>query len=46
MISLRILSMKMMTAWPMRNILARQFRKADGITLQEADGITLQEYAT
>lgn len=36
-ISLRALSTKMMTAWPMRNILIRQFRKADGITLKEYD---------
>lgn len=35
MISLRALSMKMMTARPMRNVLARQFQKADGITLKE-----------
>jgi 2-polyprenyl-6-methoxyphenol hydroxylase-like FAD-dependent oxidoreductase len=35
MISLRALSMKMMTAWPMRNVLTRQFQKADGITLKE-----------
>jgi 2-polyprenyl-6-methoxyphenol hydroxylase-like FAD-dependent oxidoreductase len=35
MISLRNLSMKMMTARPVRNILAKQFQKADGITLKE-----------
>lgn len=35
MISLRSLSMKMMTAWPVRNVLAKQFQKADGITLKE-----------
>ena len=35
MISLRALSMKMMTAWPFRNILISQFRKADGIALKE-----------
>jgi hypothetical protein len=29
MISLRALPAKMMTAWPMRNILARQFQKAE-----------------
>jgi 2-polyprenyl-6-methoxyphenol hydroxylase-like FAD-dependent oxidoreductase len=34
-ISLRNLSMKMMTAWPMRGLLAKQFQKADGITLKE-----------
>jgi 2-polyprenyl-6-methoxyphenol hydroxylase-like FAD-dependent oxidoreductase len=34
-ISLRALSMKMMTAWPMRNLLTRQFQKADGIMLKE-----------
>jgi 2-polyprenyl-6-methoxyphenol hydroxylase-like FAD-dependent oxidoreductase len=35
MISLRNLSMRMMTVWPARNVLARQFQKADGITLKE-----------
>jgi 2-polyprenyl-6-methoxyphenol hydroxylase-like FAD-dependent oxidoreductase len=35
MISLRNLSMKLMTVWPMRNVLAKQFNKADGITLKE-----------
>jgi 2-polyprenyl-6-methoxyphenol hydroxylase-like FAD-dependent oxidoreductase len=35
MISLRNLSMKTMTAWPVRNLLARQFQKADGITVKE-----------
>jgi 2-polyprenyl-6-methoxyphenol hydroxylase-like FAD-dependent oxidoreductase len=35
MISLRNLSMKMMTAWPVRNMLAKQFQKADGIILRE-----------
>jgi 2-polyprenyl-6-methoxyphenol hydroxylase-like FAD-dependent oxidoreductase len=35
MVSLRALSMKTMTAWPMRNVLTRQFQKADGITLKE-----------
>jgi len=33
MISMRNLSMRMMTTWPMRSIIARQFQKADGITL-------------
>jgi 2-polyprenyl-6-methoxyphenol hydroxylase-like FAD-dependent oxidoreductase len=35
MIWLRNLSMKLMTAWPMRTVLAKQFHKADGITLKE-----------
>ncbi len=35
MISMRNLSMRMMTAWPVRNMLAKQFQKSDGITLQE-----------
>jgi 2-polyprenyl-6-methoxyphenol hydroxylase-like FAD-dependent oxidoreductase len=35
MISMRNLSMKMMTAWPLRNVFAKQFQKADGITLKE-----------
>ncbi len=35
MISLRNLSMKLMTTWPMRNVLTKQFQKADGITLKE-----------
>jgi 2-polyprenyl-6-methoxyphenol hydroxylase-like FAD-dependent oxidoreductase len=34
-ISMRNLSMKMMTAWPMRSLLAKQFQKADAITLKE-----------
>jgi hypothetical protein len=34
-ISLRNLYMKMMTAWPMRSLLAKQFQKADGIALNE-----------
>jgi hypothetical protein len=29
--------MRMTTAWPMRRILARQFQKADGMTLPEYD---------
>jgi len=32
---MRNLSMKMMTAWPMRSLLAKQFQKADAITLKE-----------
>ncbi|MGR6318577.1 FAD-dependent monooxygenase [Micromonospora soli] len=35
MISLRALSMRMMTRWPMRRILARQFQKSDGIVLED-----------
>jgi 2-polyprenyl-6-methoxyphenol hydroxylase-like FAD-dependent oxidoreductase len=35
MISMRNLSMKMMTHWPMRGVLAKQFQKADAITLPE-----------
>jgi 2-polyprenyl-6-methoxyphenol hydroxylase-like FAD-dependent oxidoreductase len=34
-ISMRNLSMKTMTAWPMRSLLAKQFQKADAITLKE-----------
>jgi 2-polyprenyl-6-methoxyphenol hydroxylase-like FAD-dependent oxidoreductase len=33
MISVRNLSMRMMTHWPMRGMLAKQFQKADAITL-------------
>jgi len=33
MISMRNLSMRMMTRWPMRSIVAKQFQKADGIAL-------------
>src|SRR6266511_835389 len=35
MISLRNLSMRTMTAWPMRSILSKQFQKAEGITLKD-----------
>lgn len=35
MISLRNLSMRMMTTWPMRNVLAKQFQKAEGIAVKE-----------
>jgi 2-polyprenyl-6-methoxyphenol hydroxylase-like FAD-dependent oxidoreductase len=35
MISMRNLSMKMMAHWPMRGVLAKQFQKADAITLPE-----------
>jgi hypothetical protein len=35
MISLRSLSMRMMTRWPMRQMLAKQFQKADGIVLKD-----------
>jgi 2-polyprenyl-6-methoxyphenol hydroxylase-like FAD-dependent oxidoreductase len=35
MISLRNLGMGLMTAWPMRNLVAKQFQKADGITLKD-----------
>jgi 2-polyprenyl-6-methoxyphenol hydroxylase-like FAD-dependent oxidoreductase len=38
MIALRNLSMRMMTAWPMRNVIAKQFRKAEGITLPAYPG--------
>lgn len=35
MITLRALSMRMVTAWPMRGVLARQAAKSTGITLRE-----------
>jgi 2-polyprenyl-6-methoxyphenol hydroxylase-like FAD-dependent oxidoreductase len=35
MISLRSLSMRMMTRWPMRRVAARQFQKSDGIVLKD-----------
>jgi 2-polyprenyl-6-methoxyphenol hydroxylase-like FAD-dependent oxidoreductase len=35
MISLRNLSMRMMTRWPMRQVFAKQFQKADAITLRD-----------
>ena len=35
MISLRSRSMRMMTRWPMRSMLARQFQKSDGIVLKD-----------
>jgi 2-polyprenyl-6-methoxyphenol hydroxylase-like FAD-dependent oxidoreductase len=35
MISLRALSMRMMTRWPMRQLLARQFQKSDAIVLRD-----------
>ena len=35
MISTRNLSMRMMTHWPMRGIMAKQFQKADAITMPE-----------
>jgi 2-polyprenyl-6-methoxyphenol hydroxylase-like FAD-dependent oxidoreductase len=35
MIGMRNLSMRMMTAWPMRNLLAKQFQKSDRITLKD-----------
>jgi hypothetical protein len=34
-ISLRALSMRLMTAWPMRTLVAKQFQKADRITLED-----------
>jgi 2-polyprenyl-6-methoxyphenol hydroxylase-like FAD-dependent oxidoreductase len=34
MISLRNMSMKMMGVWPMRSLLAKQFRKSEAITLK------------
>jgi hypothetical protein len=33
-ISLRNLSTRLMTAWPMRALIAKQFQKADRITLK------------
>lgn len=35
MIRMRNLSMAMMTRWPMRALVARQFKKADAITLKD-----------
>ena len=35
MIAMRNLSMGMMTRWPMRALIARQFQKADAITLKD-----------
>jgi 2-polyprenyl-6-methoxyphenol hydroxylase-like FAD-dependent oxidoreductase len=35
MIGLRNLSMRMMTRWPMRPVFAKQFQKADAITLKD-----------
>jgi 2-polyprenyl-6-methoxyphenol hydroxylase-like FAD-dependent oxidoreductase len=35
MIRMRNLSMTMMTRWPMRALIARQFQKADAITLKD-----------
>ncbi len=35
MISLRNLSMRMMTRWPMRGILAKQLQRADGVMLPD-----------
>lgn len=39
MISMRNQSMRMMTRWPMRGILSKQFQKADAITLPEYGAI-------
>jgi hypothetical protein len=42
---MRNLSMRLMTAWPVRSLLATQFQKSDGITLKDyslaipADGV-------
>ena len=35
MIALRNLSMRMMTRWPLRAMAAKQFQKADAITLKD-----------
>jgi hypothetical protein len=35
MIRMRNLSMTMMTRWPMRALIAKQFQKADAITLKD-----------
>ncbi len=35
MIRMRNLSMGMMTRWPMRALIAKQFQKADAITVRE-----------
>ncbi len=40
MISARNASTRMMHHWPMRNILARQFAKADAITLPDYEAVT------
>ncbi|HEX2772930.1 MAG TPA: FAD-dependent monooxygenase [Micromonosporaceae bacterium] len=45
MISLRALSMRMMTRWPMRQILAKQFQKADGIALKDYTARHLSPHA-
>ncbi|MCW3819688.1 FAD-dependent monooxygenase [Micromonospora sp. DR5-3] len=45
MISLRALSMRMMTRWPMRQILARQFQKSDGIVLKDYAARRLPHHA-
>jgi 2-polyprenyl-6-methoxyphenol hydroxylase-like FAD-dependent oxidoreductase len=37
MIRMRNLSMTMMTRWPMRTLMAKQFQKADAITLKDSD---------
>ncbi len=37
MIAMRNLSMRMMTRWPMRDLIAKQFQKADAITLKDYD---------
>ncbi|HEY7264490.1 MAG TPA: hypothetical protein VH589_23780 [Trebonia sp.] len=37
MIRMRNLSMSMTTRWPMRTLMAKQFRKADAITLKDSD---------
>jgi 2-polyprenyl-6-methoxyphenol hydroxylase-like FAD-dependent oxidoreductase len=42
MISVRNLSMRMMTRWPMRGILVKQFQKADAITLREYGAVGRQ----
>jgi hypothetical protein len=35
MISMRSRSMRMMTRWPMRSLIAKQFQKSDGIVLKD-----------
>ena len=42
MIGMRAMSMRMMIAWPMRGMLAKQFCKADAITLKDYG--TLKEH--
>jgi 2-polyprenyl-6-methoxyphenol hydroxylase-like FAD-dependent oxidoreductase len=44
MIALRNVSMRMMTRWPMRGLLEKQFQKADAIELKDYEGIRSSRY--